>query len=558
MKKTTQPTITGTYFINLPEHQTDSFLPFLHQYNCRIFFWLNKQIFHNIILVCDNPAHSELFANTMAKDINDEQNNNKMFYSDLSNVSADETVQAQNLQELANEIMNVQEDSIYFINHPYCIKPYLLNDFMQKIRKCRKASVLLAISKDDLKYINHKDFTLFELEDLDDKEIEFHLDFYTPMFDRCYNAEISDEAVNYCISKSKILKDNRNQPDKALYLLEQAYLRDKDNVINEEDIDCAFNELNNETQVPEPNSLNIDFVSDFTKEFIGQAEARDKIQKRLLLSKAGLCSDKKPLGSFMFVGPTGLGKTAFAKVLSKTVFNSELVRFDMGEFSEAYTVSRFLGSPNGYAGCDENGEVIKKLGDKPHCVILFDEFEKAHPSLYNVLLTMLDEGYITDRRGKTVSVKDCIIIFTSNCGVSHINNNTVIGFTNQKPDDKINLNINIALKETFSAEFLNRIDDIIYFRKYSIKETDQITGIKLKRLEETVKEKHNILLKFDRSVVKYLINKGYSETYGIRALERAISDSLTTYISQQIIEDKFSKDKENVISVQNGTFKTTA
>ncbi len=284
------------------------------------------------------------------------------------------------------------------------------------------------------------------------------------------------------------------------------------------------------------------------KQVIGQEEAITAIANALRRSRAGINEEKKPIGSFLFVGPTGVGKTELAKVLAKFMFNDEksLIRLDMSEFMEKHSVAKIIGSPPGYIGHDDGGQLSDKVRRRPYSVVLFDEVEKAHPDMFNILLQILDDGRLTDSKGRTVNFKNTIIIMTSNLGNEVIKQYS-IGFssdTSEKSQTEIRLDemkekIDGILKKNFKLEFLNRIDEIVLFRSLSKKALEKIVDLELIKVEKRLATK-NIHLKIGAKVKKMLSEKGYDITYGARPLKRIIQNLILDELAMDIIEGKIA------------------
>ena len=300
------------------------------------------------------------------------------------------------------------------------------------------------------------------------------------------------------------------------------------------------------------------------KSIIGQDDAIKAISNAIRRSRAGINEEKKPIGSFLFVGPTGVGKTELAKALARFMFNDEnaLIRFDMSEFMERHSVAKLIGSPPGYIGHDDGGQLTDRVRRRPYSVILFDEIEKAHPETFNILLQILDDGVLTDSKGRKVNFKNTIIIMTSNLGNELIKQYS-IGFSsgeNEEQDKKIRQEeirekIDSVLRDHFKLEFLNRIDEIVIFRSLSKENLEKIVDLELAKLEERLKNK-NIALKISARAKKRLAEKGYDPTFGARPLKRVIQNMILDELSLNIIEgkiqdgDKISLDvgqKDNIL-----------
>lgn len=295
------------------------------------------------------------------------------------------------------------------------------------------------------------------------------------------------------------------------------------------------------------------------KEIIGQEEAVDLVSKALIRSKLGLRSKKRPLGNFLFLGPTGVGKTELAKVLAKIAFSKDnwsgLIRLDMSDFSEKHTVARLVGAPPGYVGYGEGGELTTKIEQHPGSAVLFDEIEKAHPDVLNILLQIMEEGELSDARGNTFDFSKAVVILTSNVG-TEILHNTGIGFDQKDiSDKKIDKRLKENLKKILKPELLNRFDEIVVFKRLSKKELISIVNLLLKEVLETL-ESQRVFLKIKVSVKRWLIEKGYSKEYGARALRRTIERELLDKVAQVLLSSDsrplelsadLDKDKELVI-----------
>lgn len=290
---------------------------------------------------------------------------------------------------------------------------------------------------------------------------------------------------------------------------------------------------------------------------IGQDEAIASVSRAIKRARVGLKDPKKPIGSFIFVGPTGVGKTYLAKSLAKALFDSEdrLIRMDMSEYMEKFAVSRLVGSPPGYVGYDEGGQLTEAVRTNPYSVILFDEIEKAHPDVFNLLLQILDDGRLTDGQGRTVDFKNTIIIMTSNVGVSSLSKATSIGFDlaedKEEADNERNKEIiSAAIKDSFAPEFLNRLDETIMFN--SLKESDirKITGLMLEKTRDRLNQ-IGIDIAYDDRVINLLAKEGFNSEYGARPLERHITKMIDDRLAEDILDNKLDKDMTIRIYVQN-------
>ena len=278
---------------------------------------------------------------------------------------------------------------------------------------------------------------------------------------------------------------------------------------------------------------------------IGQNDAVVSISKAIRRARVGLKSPNRPIGSFIFCGPTGVGKTELAKALSEAVFGSEdnMVRVDMSEFMEKHSTAKLIGSPPGYVGYDDGGHLSEIIRKKPYSVILFDEIEKAHPDVFNIMLQILDDGRLTDAKGRHINFKNTIIIMTSNVGASMIATQGRLGFTtaqDEKKDkyDKLKDTVNEELKKAFRPEFLNRIDDIIVFAHLSKEEIREIVDLLMKDLVKRLGERE-LSMEVSDEVKDFLAKDGYSEAYGARPLRRLIQRNIEDQLAEEILTNAY-------------------
>ncbi|AKC61171.1 clpB protein [Clostridium sporogenes] len=265
---------------------------------------------------------------------------------------------------------------------------------------------------------------------------------------------------------------------------------------------------------------------------IGQREAVKAVTNAVIRARAGLKDPRKPIGSFIFLGPTGVGKTELAKTLARTLFDTEenIIRIDMSEYMEKYSVSRLIGAPPGYVGYEEGGQLTEAVRRKPYSVILFDEIEKAHDDVFNIFLQILDDGRLTDNKGKVIDFKNTIIIMTSNLGSNYLLDNE----SKEGIDESVRVRVKEALKSRFKPEFLNRVDDIIMFKPLTVEDIKKIIDIFLDDIRKRLKDK-NINLKITDSAKDIMAKEGYDPIYGARPLKRYIEDTIETEIAKQII-----------------------
>jgi ATP-dependent Clp protease ATP-binding subunit ClpC len=292
---------------------------------------------------------------------------------------------------------------------------------------------------------------------------------------------------------------------------------------------------------------------------IGQDEAVKKIAKAIKRNRLGIKDPNRPIGSFVFLGSTGVGKTHLAKQLAKEMFGTEdsLIRVDMSEYQEKHTVSKLVGAPPGYVGYEEGGLLTEKVKNKPYSVILFDEVEKAHKDVFTVLLQILDDGHVTDSLGRKINFKNTLIILTSNLGVKKLQDfGTGIGFgsstySNEEAKKQVLMK---EMKNFFSPEFLNRIDDTIVFNSLSQDDIKKITKIELDKLISRLNEM-NYKITYDETLTEHLAKVGFDELYGARPLKRAIQDKVEDLISEEVLTDKLVEGKNYIVKVEEDTVK---
>ena len=301
------------------------------------------------------------------------------------------------------------------------------------------------------------------------------------------------------------------------------------------------------------------------KRVIGQNEAVEAVSKAIRRGRVGLKDPNRPIGSFLFLGPTGVGKTELSKALAEALFGNEsaMIRVDMSEYMEPHSVAKLIGSPPGYVGYDEGGQLTEKIRRKPYSVILFDEIEKAHPDVMNMLLQILDDGRLTDAQGRTVNFKNTVIIMTSNVGARAITDKNVLGFSNSAGDGKqeqekeyetIKKDVMAELKKQFRPEFINRIDDIIVFHKLTDDDIGKIIEIMLKQVKERLSEQEYDV-EIDKSVKDLVAKKGIDANYGARPLKRAIQGIVEDKIAEAILDGKIIPHKKAKIYAENDEIK---
>ncbi|MCL5047123.1 MAG: AAA family ATPase, partial [Actinobacteria bacterium] len=293
------------------------------------------------------------------------------------------------------------------------------------------------------------------------------------------------------------------------------------------------------------------------KRYVGQDEAVSAVARAIRRARAGLKDPKRPIGSFIFLGPTGVGKTELARALAEALFGDEdaTVRIDMSEYQERHTVSRLIGAPPGYVGYEEGGQLTEAVRRKPYSVIVLDEIEKAHPEVFNVLLQVLDDGRLTEAKGRTVDFKNTVIIMTSNAGADLIKRHAVMGFRTDREEelnyDAMKTRVLDEVKKTFRPEFINRIDEIIVFHALSRENLKKIIDLELGKLAARLKES-GIDLDVSDDAKEHLVSQGYDPTYGARPLRRAVQRLVEDPLSEQMLIGKFKYGSKALVRLVDG------
>lgn len=443
-------------------------------------------------------------------------------------------------------------------------------------------------------------------------------------YEEHHHVEISDQALEAAVSLSVRYISDRFLPDKAIDLMDeacsrkrlgfgkkakktlpleleiQAFSDDIENLLEAGDIDEAAELLKKQRKLEtkldkmkqNKNAKSVvvdaediaDVVSVWTKipvnklteqeskrlerleeelhkRVVGQNEAVDAVARAIKRSRVGLKDPKRPVGSFLFLGPTGVGKTELSKALAEAVFGSEdaLIRVDMSEYMEKHSVSKLIGSPPGYVGFEEGGQLSEKVRSNPYSVILFDEIEKAHSDVFNILLQVLDDGHITDSQGRKVDFKNTIIIMTSNTGAQRIIDPKKLGFVTASNADTehedMKKNVMDEVKQNFKPEFLNRIDDIIVFRALTEDDVRNISNLLLKELKQRVASQMEIQLKFGDAVKKLIFEKDYDKKYGARPLKRAIQTNIEDELAEAVLKGEIKRGDTVQVTVRNDKVK---
>jgi len=335
-------------------------------------------------------------------------------------------------------------------------------------------------------------------------------------------------------------------------------LKIEENLVTDEDVQFILSTmtdipLSRIVQKESERLLNIE--EELHRKIIAQDEAINVVASAIRRSRTGLSSPRRPLGSFIFLGPTGVGKTLLAKTLAEFLFGDQdaLIRIDMSDFMEKHNVSRLVGAPPGYIGYEEGGLLTEKIRRRPYSVILLDEIEKAHPDVYNLLLQILEEGQLQDNLGHIVSFRNTVLIMTSNVGAREINRDTALGFRSEggvMNYSDIKASALSELKRAFNPEFLNRIDEIVVFHSLKKEHLEKILDIMIAEIEERILEMH-IALEFKRKAKEFLIEKGYDEKYGARPLRRTLQKDIEDPLSLEMLKGKFKSGDHIIVDVRN-------
>ena len=501
------------------------------------------------------------------------------------------------------------------------LKPSLSRGEIQMIGATTRAEYRKYIEKDAA--LERRFQPVYVEEPTNEETVEI-LKGLRPAYEEHHHVEISDQALEAAVSLSVRYISDRFLPDKAIDLMDEACSRkrlgfgkkvkktlpleleiqalsdDIENLLEAGDIDEAAELLKKQRKLEtkldkmkqNKNAKSVvvdaediaDVVSVWTKipvnklteqeskrlerleeelhkRVVGQNEAVDAVAKAIKRSRVGLKDPKRPVGSFLFLGPTGVGKTELSKALAEAVFGSEdaLIRVDMSEYMEKHSVSKLIGSPPGYVGFEEGGQLSEKVRSNPYSVILFDEIEKAHSDVFNILLQVLDDGHITDSQGRKVDFKNTIIIMTSNTGAQRIIDPKKLGFVTASNADTehedMKKNVMDEVKQNFKPEFLNRIDDIIVFRALTEEDVRNISNLLLKELKQRVASQMEIQLKFGDAVKKLIFEKGYDKKYGARPLKRAIQTNIEDELAEAVLKGEIKRGDTVQVTVRNDKVK---
>jgi len=373
-----------------------------------------------------------------------------------------------------------------------------------------------------------------------------------------------EEAINtQNFEKAAQIRDKEKQIRKQLEEEKNRWQKEKQHsnlVLRYDDIAKVVSDWTgipvNRLTVEESEKL-LNLEKELHKKIVGQEQAVEAVANAIRRARVGLKNPNKPVGTFIFVGPTGVGKTYLAKTLAEILFGDEnaMIRIDMSEYMEKHSVSKLIGSPPGYVGYDEGGQLTEAVRRRPYSVVLFDEIEKAHPDVFNMMLQILDDGRLTDSKGRTVSFKNTIIIMSSNVGATSIKKQNVLGFTSQDEKQKeeyerMKETIMDELKKTFRPEFLNRIDEVIVFHSLKEEDVKKIVTIMIKDLEERMK-KLDVNIKVTENTINEISKQGFDPVYGARPLERTITKMIEDQLAEEILKGNLSKNDKILVDFRD-------
>lgn len=414
---------------------------------------------------------------------------------------------------------------------------------------------LKAAVKMSARYINDRFLPDKAIDLIDEAASKVRLSIYTSSPDI---QKIEDELQSLELDKEEAIKNEayerageikRKQKELQQELIAQnsAWEKKKQDIVLVVDENEVADIVSNWTKIPvkkleqEETARLQQLESILHQRVVGQEEAVTAVSKAIRRGRVGLKDPNRPIGSFLFLGPTGVGKTELSKALAEALFGTQdsIIRVDMSEYMEKHSVSKLIGSPPGYVGYEEGGQLSEKIRRHPYSVLLFDEIEKAHPDVFNILLQVLDDGHITDAQGRKISFKNTVIIMTSNAGAANIVSNKRLGFiTADDPKQDYALmkdRVMTEVRQTFKPEFLNRIDDIIVFHSLTKEHIQKIVGIMLNTVNKRVNEQMHIELKVSKTVISHLADAGFDEKYGARPLRRAIQTEVEDALAEEIL-----------------------
>ena len=420
------------------------------------------------------------------------------------------------------------------------------------------------------RYITDREFPDKAFDILDEVGSRMQIDIKLPE----HIEKLKQEAADIKLEKVNVIKKQKYEMAAELRDREKSILLqlDEEKKKFEEELknskrgipeDLIYEVVSNMTKIPvskinidEKNSL-VNLEDSLNSNVIGQEEAVKKISKSIRRNRVGIKDPNRPIGSFIFLGSTGVGKTFLAKKLAKEIFGSEdsLIRVDMSEYQEKHTISRLIGSPPGYVGHEEGGQLTEQVKNKPYCVILFDEIEKANKDIFATLLQMLDDGHMTDGLGRKINFKNCLIIMTSNIGVKKVQDfGSGVGFKTNNNSDAVQEEykrdvLKKELSKFFAPEFLNRIDDVIIFNSLKKDHIDKIVKLEIDKLISRL-ESMKYKVTYEQLVIDLIAKVGFDEQYGARPIKRAIQDKIEDLISEKILTNEVLEEKQYMLFVK--------
>ncbi|MBQ4347507.1 MAG: ATP-dependent Clp protease ATP-binding subunit, partial [Firmicutes bacterium] len=376
--------------------------------------------------------------------------------------------------------------------------------------------------------------------------------------------EIKDTIKSGDVDKSRSLNKEVEDMKAKLDIMKRDIERGRKNletIVTEDDIAeviASFKGIPVQSIKQDETTRLLHLEEELHKRLIGQEEAVSAVSRAIRRGRVGLKDPKRPIGSFLFLGPTGVGKTELCKALAEVLFGDEnaIIRIDMSEYMEKYSVSKMIGSPPGYVGYDDGGQLSEMVRRKPYSVVLFDEVEKASPDVFNILLQMLDDGHITDAHGRKVNFKNTVIIMTSNAGARSIIEPKKLGFnpgSDKKSDyEDMKRGVMEEIKNVFKPEFINRIDEIIVFHVLSKEEIQSIVKLMAKELDARGRESMGIGISFDESLIELLSKEGYNPSYGARPLRRVIQTKIEDKFAEEYLKGSFKSGDSIIARAENG------
>ncbi|MBE6894996.1 MAG: ATP-dependent Clp protease ATP-binding subunit [Ruminococcaceae bacterium] len=430
-----------------------------------------------------------------------------------------------------------------------------------------KVQVIGATTQEEYRRVIEKDSALerrFSKVNVEEPTVEAAIRILSGLksrYENHHSITIDDAAIEDAVKLSNRYIQGRFLPDKAVDLLDEACARAK--LAGEQKVraDVVHRVISDQTKIPiekltqQEKERLLSLEQQLQKDIIGQEKAVKAVADAMKKWRVGLTSQDRPIASFLFLGPTGVGKTQTCKVLSRCIYGDEkaVIRIDCSEYGEKNDINKLIGSPPGYVGYEDGGKLEKELLPKPYSVVLFDEIEKAHPDFTNLLLQILDDGFVTVSSGKTVSFKNAVIIMTSNIGAKQMQSkNCELGFA-KNTAEKTDINQKIAdkaLKEKFSPEFIGRIDEIITFAPLSQQNVERIVFIMLEQLKARLKNLH-ITLDCSPALASFISKRGYSQNYGARPLRKEISNTIENFLSEGIFNGKIKANDTIYLDVEN-------